>query len=297
MCPRCDYDLEGLISTWTQSCPMRAKCSECGLDFDCTRALSPRLIGPRWSYEHGFQRETRRWWATSLASMLPRRMFRSLSADHRIHRGRLIRLIVLWILLTHLGAAVACATLEELSGWGVGAGAGGWYILADPEFWRYHAMTFLFPYARDFVVPVGPMSTVHIPCGPTFLLFFGPTFLMPVWLLLLGRSLRRAKVKNLHLVRGLALAVPCAAFYCAISTVGIVAPGIVTLYTSLRVPDQLTGAVILICAGHHVYWWFIFIRNYLRLRHAALVAFAFLVVNVLTLMLLFTLLALAGANL
>ena len=93
------------------------------------------------------------------------------------------------------------------------------------------------------------------------------------------------------------MAVPCAAFYCAISTVGIVAPGIVTLYTSLRVPDQLTGAVILICAGHHVYWWFIFIRNYLRLRHAALVAFAFLVVNVLTLMLLFTLLALAGANL
>lgn len=296
MCPRCAYDLEGMIATWTQSCPLRATCSECGLDFDCTRALSPRLIGPRWSYEHGFQREVRRWWATSLLSLLPRRMFHALSADHRIHRSRLVRLIVIWIVITHFGAAAACVTLEELAGWRP-ARLGGWYVLIEPEFWRYHAKTFAFPYVQDLVIPVGPMSSMHVPCGPTFLLFFGPTFLMPAWLLLLGQSLRRAKVRNLHLVRGLALATPCAALYCALSTMAIAAPGIVTFYAGVRVPDQLTGVAILICAGHHVYWWYVFIRRYLRLRHAALVVFAFLVLNVLALMLMFTSLALMGANL
>ncbi len=30
-CPRCDYDLRGLASTWRDRCPLASVCSECGL--------------------------------------------------------------------------------------------------------------------------------------------------------------------------------------------------------------------------------------------------------------------------
>ena len=32
-CPRCGYDLSGEIATWTEACPVRGLCTECGLEF------------------------------------------------------------------------------------------------------------------------------------------------------------------------------------------------------------------------------------------------------------------------
>ena len=49
LCPRCRYDLAGVVASWSSACPCAGVCSECGLDFlwpDLLRAdqLAPGLI-------------------------------------------------------------------------------------------------------------------------------------------------------------------------------------------------------------------------------------------------------------
>ena len=43
-CPRCGYDVSGVIGTWTDRCPLRGICSECGFDFQWVDVLRPELL-------------------------------------------------------------------------------------------------------------------------------------------------------------------------------------------------------------------------------------------------------------
>jgi hypothetical protein len=292
MCPRCGYDLEGLIATWTESCPMHALCSECGLDFVCSRALSPRLIGPRWSYEHGFAREFGRWWATSGIALLPRRMFRDLAVDHRINAGRLVRLGVIWLLIVHIATGAVGLTMEVASGsFGAGLGQPIAAVLLLPEFWWYALPRLLFPYGTELMLPAGPVTSMSVPLAPVYMLIYIPTFLMPAWMLILSSSMRTARVRRIHLLRGVALSLVCAAAYAALIIISLMLGPLVESYTGVSVPDQIVPAALLACFGHHLYWWFMFIRRYLRLKHAAAVVTAFTVMNVLVLMITFTFLS------
>src|SRR5689334_4320464 len=42
-CPRCGYDLAGLIRSWEDWCPLGATCSECGLAFELRLVLNDHL--------------------------------------------------------------------------------------------------------------------------------------------------------------------------------------------------------------------------------------------------------------
>ncbi|MFG0304903.1 MAG: hypothetical protein ACF8Q5_01675 [Phycisphaerales bacterium JB040] len=41
-CPHCGCDLTGLYDSWTDRCPLEARCGECGESFDVGRLRSPR---------------------------------------------------------------------------------------------------------------------------------------------------------------------------------------------------------------------------------------------------------------
>src|SRR5262245_59850360 len=94
---------------------MQATCSECGLLFDCANVLSPRVLGPAWSYEHAPRAAASRWWRTSGMSLRPWRFFTELRIDHIVRVGRLVRFAVFWLLLVHLLAAVVRAWLSGYS--------------------------------------------------------------------------------------------------------------------------------------------------------------------------------------
>ncbi len=51
-CPRCGYPLAGVVSCWTDRCPLRHTCAECGLEIDLVRLLGRDQI-PRWFVEAG----------------------------------------------------------------------------------------------------------------------------------------------------------------------------------------------------------------------------------------------------
>jgi len=54
-CPRCGYDLRGVVSSWRDTSPLIGKCSECGLSLEWSELLSRDQAEPAWCVE--FQRD------------------------------------------------------------------------------------------------------------------------------------------------------------------------------------------------------------------------------------------------
>ena len=50
-CPRCGYDLRGVVSAWEERCPLEGVCSECGLRLKWAEVLRPEAIEPGWCVE------------------------------------------------------------------------------------------------------------------------------------------------------------------------------------------------------------------------------------------------------
>ncbi len=254
---------------------MTAICSECGLEFDCARVLSPALMGPAWSYEHAPTPSTHRWWATSRVSLLPARLCRELLVDHRIRVGRLVRFALYWLLVIHLIAFAVTFGSAAIAG----AGFAPWYARssgtlflspADSGFWTMLLRTFVWPYSGYLSVRTGVSSSLRAPMAPITLFLLGPLFLMPGWMMLLGTSLRQARVRKAHLLRGLCLCLPGGAIWMVPTMLAIALTA--TFRTTLKIDPGVAGlGAMAAWFAYHMYWWFVFIRRYLRLRHAAAV--------------------------
>jgi hypothetical protein len=50
-CPRCGYDLRGVMPTWIESCPREGTCAECGLTYRWAEVLHPEKFEPTWCVE------------------------------------------------------------------------------------------------------------------------------------------------------------------------------------------------------------------------------------------------------
>lgn len=50
-CPRCGYDLRGVVSVWGDACPLEGRCTECGLVFEWGALLVPEKFEPLWCVE------------------------------------------------------------------------------------------------------------------------------------------------------------------------------------------------------------------------------------------------------
>ena len=50
-CPRCGYELRGIVDSWTESCPLLGVCSECGLEFKWSEVFCPDKYEPVWCVE------------------------------------------------------------------------------------------------------------------------------------------------------------------------------------------------------------------------------------------------------
>lgn len=71
-CPRCAYDLDGLIAAWPEGvAPARGTCSECGLEFAWQDLLDPRRQRCAGLFEHArTMREHVAWFARTLLWMV-----------------------------------------------------------------------------------------------------------------------------------------------------------------------------------------------------------------------------------
>lgn len=271
-CPRCGYDFSGLIASWLQSCPLRSTCSECGLDFDCGRVLSPQLLGPVWCYEHSARRSSSRWWETSAIVLNPARLCRELEVDHFVRAWRLVRFLVIWLIIAHcvLSALVMAAGSPQIA-WappGVSAILYRCGNLAFPL--NLFLSALIWPTAFDLALPAGTSGYVQFPTLPLVVLVLLPWLLMPLWTVLLDATFRMARVRQIHLLRGLAYSLPGTIVWLYALLLFFAASAI---WRGANHPWEgnrpFAAAIFLLYLIYHIAWWYHFIARYLRLNQAA----------------------------
>jgi len=84
-CPRCGYDLRGVVAAWRDSCPVAGCCGECGLAFAWSQVLGPDAT-PRWFVES--RRRHRFSGVRTLSrSLLPWRFWRRIQMTMPVQRS------------------------------------------------------------------------------------------------------------------------------------------------------------------------------------------------------------------
>lgn len=188
-CPRCGYDQSGLVMTWSASCPMSGTCSECGLEFQWRDVLKPRPF-PAWSYEHGRLLSLGRWFRTGARAVCLFPLWRGLRLETAVIPLKLAAMLVL--------AVVGVAAIAFGGAWlsyGLARVLDISHPLADlllflGDWWI--AAVWLFDGLREWW---------WLAVGAAWCLF------MPLAYQLLPGTLRRAKVRKVHILRVAAYAV------------------------------------------------------------------------------------------
>lgn len=192
--------------------------------------------------------------------------------EHHIEPGRLLLFPVLVAGLFHaLCVAVAL----------------GWQLLTSPG--RAVGMTLI-----DIVTNEGPRLLLN-PYGDRYGNMLGGIPLivvvglvslwavMPLLMLVLGQTFRRTRVRRVHLIRGLAYSLPSTLAAAVVAVIGLGIADACRRLLGVAVPLE-ESLVLLLALGGPVYqglWWGSFVRRYLRLPHAAVVAVVLMLVSVL----------------
>lgn len=104
-CPRCGYDLSGIVSGWGGWCPLDGVCPECGGALRWADVLVPRPWPPSWHFEWTRRPTLRTALATLLRLLEPLGFF----ARAREHpEPRPLRVLALFLIAAILGTPAAC---------------------------------------------------------------------------------------------------------------------------------------------------------------------------------------------
>lgn len=293
-CPRCGYDLSGVVAAWRESCPMVGTCSECGLGLDWGETLNPMLRMPKWFVENRKSVAWRGAMRTLPRALLPWRFWGAVRMSFPVAPRRIALFLLLLAACFYATAGVAAALNvyeQRTFPWHAG------------EIGDYDELVALFL----------PFVYVGSPSFGGNLIFNGWTAAAGVWFLfvpvaffLLPTTLRRAKVLPRHLGR--------AAAYGLVGLVLLLDAhlalwvGVEALYTKwgragwpwLGVYSwRLVRPEWFYPAGSALWlfiWWHAATRRYLRLPNAGAVALALVLLAGLATLLVVASLQLAGAT-
>ncbi len=265
-CPRCGYNLDGTVSTWTKQCPIRGRCNECGLEFDWHRVFV--LTVHPWLFEyHWRRRPLSRFLQTVSYAFRPRRFWREVRLTDPVH---LWPAAVVTGLLALTGVVLLIATLvlpqylwRLSNGFPVGL-----------SFWRDEIVETTLRMPRTFMrlMPGLPVAL----------------FAMPVIFALIPITLRHARVRRGHIVRiffySLVVPITIACAWCAANLMlliigldrladaidpvywrGHVGSSVLTTFLFQLLPGM---ALVLPCTVWMANWWYLACRRYLQLEHA-----------------------------
>lgn len=218
LCPRCGYDQQGVIDSWTEACPVRSPCSECGYDIEWSKVLGPQADVLPWFVEHvprsGFARACVQ---TLMRVPIPSHFWRSVQLYHPMRLRRAVLFLVCAILVCQLGATLALGVdrylgLLESGPSSLGAGPVTFYDQDTPK----DLASCLFAGAgQPYVdVEVGEFAAIlfgeealslrmmmFLLWGGGFVVALMATLLVPGALALTSTTLRQAKVQPKQVVR------------------------------------------------------------------------------------------------
>ena len=186
-----------MSASWEETCPLAGVCSECGLSVRWAEVLNPALTVPRWSFEHAVAgTAARRLFATWRHSLRPGRFWRALRLEHSVAPRRLLVFLFLCLFLTHVAAYAANVWLkyDQMSAWWGG-----------PTDFRSAVVAALWPYGLGDPLDLWKGRWVmfdeeHLLGYPHFFLLAW-FVLTPLSFLTLTDTLRRVRVRHVHLAR------------------------------------------------------------------------------------------------
>lgn len=283
-CPRCGYDLGGVVASWTEACPVGGICSECGLGFEWREVLNPRHTYAKWSFEHTGGVSARRMLTTFAVSLLPRRFWSAVRMEHAIVWRRLAVYVGGSLLLSYL-ALGACAALFVIycdRSPLVGSPTGLWMLRQPRNLVDSVLMAMAWPIGDLGVGMYGEFEPLA-PGTAWFVTTCGMlvwTLLMPAVFVLLTDTLRGAGVRAAHLWRVLAYLVVIVLAVRVVRGAAALAeeadlPGAADLAGVLAGPlVWVARGVELLFVPFALVWWWRVVKLYLRLPHAMGVALA-----------------------
>lgn len=203
-CPRCGYDLRGLLAAVTDRPDGEATCSECGLRFAWTDVLDPARHHVPWLYEHtpsSARRTTiglRRAWGTLVRTLVPWVFWIRVRLHTRISIARLAVWLVVLVAPLHVLWALF-NTWRRFAYFN--AAAPGWGVVTGSQWETFFVNAWLYPLAELRGTRVAGW-TLHLrEPSYSFLLPLGASLLMPIMLLLLSTSRATARVRVGHVLR------------------------------------------------------------------------------------------------
>ncbi len=266
-CPRCGYDLGGVVSMWEGAgcCPVEGRCSECGLEFEWGLVFTDSAH--TWLFEYDARHKlVRRFLRTVLMTCRPWRFWREVALTDQTYLRRLCLLPAILL------AVLFVLRFAEAYWWHLEVGT--WGAWARPTTWDETAKWFV----GNIWAGSGRM-TWDGSVAPFFLGTLGATLSWSLLLLLSFKlmpvSIRRARVSNRHLWRvSIYTYVPAIVLLIGWSIAGLLADA---LYHWVGFPmdwfrtsEQTLDALISTIGWFS--WqsmcWFIACRHYLKLPHA-----------------------------
>lgn len=267
ICPRCGYDQSGVITAWTDRCPLEGRCSECGLEFWWRQVLGEQALGPVWSVEHGPRLSARRLARAYMTAVWQRGLWKRFELVAEVRTERLTAFAAVSFLVNHLLLAVlltAGAKATMLSQ--IGTLSTGTVL-----------ETWLLPYTQELEVPTGQQSTMGLPLWP-FTIIVGLSYAVTaLTMLVFTQSMSRIGVRPDHIYRGAVYMLPATVPVMVVGAGLLVGtafieelawPGSLALYSAASV------AVIFGWPLVQVLRWRSFVRHYLRLPHGNWIALA-----------------------
>ncbi|MCK4873387.1 MAG: hypothetical protein KAS72_11735 [Phycisphaerales bacterium] len=196
-CPRCGYDLRGEIQTWQDRCPMQGRCTECGLAFawmDVFRqAAHPWLFEYHW--RHKFIRSALR---TLVMTLRPGRFWQHAKITDRIHLRPIVGIVVILLLAAY--PIIVMHELDLLVTLLGRHGPGATIRLRGPL--RLSSLLTTPDTNAGTILLVGWRAWI---CLMEFLFMHTAaaimSLVMPISLVCAPATLRRAKVRVVHIVR------------------------------------------------------------------------------------------------
>ena len=110
-CPRCGYDLSGVVESWKEACPLNGVCSECGLEFRWRELFRADELRVRGFYEHATGVALASAWRTWAWTLLPWMFWKKVRLEHPVRLRRMLLWLVVLLLPIQLfhGAHVVVA--------------------------------------------------------------------------------------------------------------------------------------------------------------------------------------------
>ncbi len=208
LCPRCGYDQTGTVDTWTDQCPLESLCPECGYTFAWSDVFYPdrqRLPG-FFEHEKGLWASFVAAWRTMAWVILPFIFWDRVRMHHEVR----VRRILLWPMVVFgsmwLLVALARAAAFYIDGTQAGLSFQSSAIVLSnafvfPFFYLEHTIWAFTPNGRWAIRPGLSVTFLLTQWSPIFLGIIGQAVAVPLMLLILPETRRRAKVRKVHVLR------------------------------------------------------------------------------------------------